>query len=80
MDRGGIEPPASSLRTMRSPKLSYRPGFVTYYFRATSKFSCESLVLTKEQCAKTVLFPKVKLYNKLSGCILIFSIAAVEDS
>jgi hypothetical protein len=25
VDRGGIEPPASSLRTTRSPKLSYRP-------------------------------------------------------
>ena len=25
VDRAGIEPAASSLRTMRSPKLSYRP-------------------------------------------------------
>ena len=35
MDRAGIEPAASSLRTTRSPKLSYRPDIRNYMFLNT---------------------------------------------
>ncbi len=44
MDRGGIEPPTSCLRSRRSPKLSYRPNIkkiIGVYIIKTSLFSQE---------------------------------------
>ena len=52
MDRGGIEPPASSLRTMRSPKLSYRPKLPQIiffkYIQKNLGRCADSLILSQE--------------------------------